>query len=181
MTDDVIVSGKEEKSAQEYRRTFGDRFAEGMVTSRISIEAAPEAIVSGKSIELNATDLLERHVKILAIDEDLFVSVAPIDELACLIDDHDFDVHTFGPSADFLLNILAVSAQLFAIADWVHELALTSSCWCGKKSRRNARVLNGVVARDGTHYVTSDVSEEIVHYRVLCRTHYRLGQLGSDR
>ena len=88
-------------------------------------------------------------VKILVIDEAQFASVSQIDELAQLVDDHDVDVHAFGLSSDFLLNVFPASARLFAIADWAHELPLTSSCWCGKKGRCNARVVDGVVAREG--------------------------------
>jgi hypothetical protein len=36
-----------------------------------------------------------------------------------------------------------------------------------------------VVARDGSQFVTGDVSEGAVHYQVLCRSHYRLGQLSA--
>jgi thymidine kinase len=161
--------------------TFGDRSADGMVTSRIGIEAAAEAIAPGVSIELFADELLAHDVKILVIDEAQFATVEQIDELARLVDDYGIDVHVFGLSADFLLNIFPASARLFAIADWAHELPLTSSCWCGQKGRCNARVVNGVVARAGTQFVTGDVSEGAVHYQVLCRAHYRLGQLGATQ
>lgn len=161
--------------------TFGDRSVDGMVTSRIGIEAAAEAIAPGVSIELFADELLAHDVKILVIDEAQFATVEQIDELARLVDDYGIDVHAFGLSADFLLNIFPASARLFAIADWAHELPLTSSCWCGQKGRCNARVVNGVVARAGTQFVTGDVSEGAVHYQVLCRAHYRLGQLGAEK
>jgi hypothetical protein len=36
-----------------------------------------------------------------------------------------------------------------------------------------------VVAREGTQFVTGDVTEGAVHYQVLCRRHYRLGQLSA--
>jgi len=157
--------------------TFGDRSDDGMVTSRIGIEAAAEAIEPGTDIGQCLEDLVESGVKILVIDEAQFASVAQIDALARLVDDRDVDVHAFGLSADFLLNVFPASARLFAIADWAHELPLTSSCWCGKKGRCNARVIDGVVAREGTQFVTGDVSEGAVHYQVLCRAHYRLGQL----
>jgi thymidine kinase len=160
--------------------TFGDRSAEGMVTSRIGIEAAAEAIRPGASLEESVKNLLARDVKIVVIDEAQFASVSQIDELAELVDDHDVDVHAFGLSSDFLLNVFPASARLFAIADWAHELPLTSSCWCGKKGRCNARVVNGVVAREGSQFVTGDVSEGAVHYQVLCRTHYRHGQLSAQ-
>jgi thymidine kinase len=158
--------------------TFGDRSVDGMVTSRIGIEAAAEAIEPGSDIEGDTRSLVERGVKILVVDEAQFATVSQIDALARLVDDYSVDVHVFGLSADFLLNLFPASARLFAIADWAHELPLTSSCWCGQKGRCNARVVNGVVAREGTQFVTGDVSEGAVHYQVLCRSHYRLGQLG---
>jgi thymidine kinase len=40
-------------------------------------------------------------------------------------------------------------------------------------------VVDGHVAREGTQFVTGDVSEGAVHYQVLCRRHYRLGELGA--
>jgi thymidine kinase len=160
--------------------TFGDRSAEGMVTSRIGIEAAAEAIEPGQSLERPVHTLLARGINILVIDEAQFASEAQIDELARVVDDLGIDVHAFGLSADFLLNVFPASARLFAIADWAHELPLTSSCWCGKKGRCNARVVDGAVAREGSQFVTGDVSEGAVHYQVLCRAHYRLGQLSDE-
>jgi thymidine kinase len=160
--------------------TFGDRSADGMVTSRIGIEAEAEAIAPFSDIRDDVVRLVERGVKILVIDEAQFASVDQIDELAKLVDDHGVDVHAFGLSADFLLNIFPGSARLFSISDWAHELPLTSTCWCGLKGRCNARVVDGVVAREGSQFVTGDVSEGAVHYQVLCRSHYRLGQLGPE-
>jgi thymidine kinase len=158
--------------------TFGDRSPEGRVTSRIGIESDAEAVTPGEDLAPHVSALLERGVHLLVIDEVQFASVAQVDELARVVDEHDVDVHAFGLSADFLLNIFPGSARLFAIADWAHELPLTSSCWCGQKGRCNARVVNGVVAREGSQFVIGDVDEGTVHYQVLCRTHYRSGVLG---
>ena len=157
--------------------TFGDRSADGMVTSRIGIAALADAVAPGADLALHVGKLLDDDVKILVIDEAQFASVDQVDALARLADDHGVDVHAFGLSADFLLNIFPGSARLIAIADWAHELPLTSSCWCGQKGRCNARVVNGIVAREGSQFYTADVNEGNVHYEVLCRTHYRLGQL----
>ena len=160
--------------------TFGDRSADGMVTSRIGIEALAEAITPGSPLNEHIDKLIERGTSILVIDEAQFASVDQVDALARLVDDHGVDVHAFGLSADFLLNIFPGSARLFAIADWAHELPLTSTCWCGAKGRCNARVVDDVVAREGSQFFTGDVSEGVVHYQVLCRTHYRLGQLAPS-
>jgi len=161
--------------------TFGDRSADGMVTSRIGIEASAEAVEPGSDLTVRIARLVEDGINILVIDEVQFASIDQVDALARLVDDSDVDVHAFGLSADFLLNIFPGSARLFAIADWAHELPLTSSCWCGRKGRCNARVVDGVVAREGNQFFRGDVTEGVVHYQVLCRTHYRLGQLRERR
>ncbi len=158
--------------------TFGDRSAEGMVTSRIGIEAAAEAVAPGVSLAAPIAEILGRGVAVLVIDEAQFATVDQVDELAVLVDEHGVDVHAFGLAADFLLNVFPGSARLIAIADWAHELPLTSTCWCGQKGRCNARVVDGVVAREGSQFVTGDVTSGAVHYQVLCRTHYRSGELG---
>ena len=160
--------------------TFGDRSASGTVTSRIGIEAEAEAIDPHEPLLPHVQRLLDRGTRILVIDEVQFAHVDQVDGLARLVDDHGVDVHAFGLSADFMLNIFPASARLFAIADWAHELPLTSTCWCGQKGRCNARVVSGEVARVGSQVVLGDVSEGEVHYQVLCRTHYRLGQLGPS-
>ena len=157
--------------------TFGDRSDEGMVTSRIGIEASAEAIEPGCDLTPFVEKLLAQGINILVIDEAQFASVAQIDTLSKVVDELDIDVHAFGLSADFLLNLFPGSARLFAISDWAHELPLTSTCWCGQKGRCNARIADGVVAREGDQFFTGDVSEGVVHYQVLCRSHYRSGQL----
>jgi thymidine kinase len=157
--------------------TFGDRSVDGMVTSRIGISAKADEVAPDSDLSTEVAQLLTEGVKILVADEVQFASVAQVDELARVVDEHDVDVHAFGLSADFLLNVFPGSARLFAIADVAHELPLTSSCWCGGRGRCNARVVDGVVAREGSQFFTGDVSEGVVHYQVLCRTHYRSGQL----
>lgn len=159
---------------------FGDRSDDGMVTSRIGIAAHAEAIVPGSSLSSHVEKALRDGTNILVIDEVQFASVGQVDELAQMVDEHDVDIHAFGLSADFLLNVFPGSARLFAIADWSHELPLTSSCWCGQKGRCNARVVDGVVAREGNQFFTGDVNQGTIHYQVLCRKHYRCGQLGPE-
>ena len=41
-------------------------------------------------------------------------------------------------------------------------------------------MVDGVVARQGDQFFTGDVAEGVVHYQVLCRAHYRSGQLHGD-
>jgi len=158
--------------------TFGDRSDAGMVTSRIGIEAHAEQVAPGIDLSAPLAQLARAGTSILVIDEVQFATPEQVDQLARAVDDDGLDVHAFGLSADFLLNVFPASARLFAIADWAHELPLTSTCWCGAKGRCNARVVNGVVAREGSQFFTGDVARGVVHYQVLCRAHYRSGQLG---
>ena len=158
--------------------TFGDRSAEGMVTSRIGIGAYADAIGPGQDLTPHVARLLTQGRHILVVDEAQFASAEQVDQLGALVDDHGLDVHAFGLSADFLLNVFPGSARLFATADRAQELPLTSTCWCGEKGRCNARVINGAIAREGSQFLTGDVRDGVVHYQVLCRRHYRVGQLG---
>ncbi len=158
--------------------TFGDRSATGMVTSRIGIEARADAVVPGEDLTPHVARLLAHRDQIVVIDEAQFASPAQVDQLAQVVDEHGLNVHAFGLSADFMLNLFPGSARLFAIADRAQELPLTSTCWCGEKGRCNARVVDGVVAREGSQFMTGDVTHGTIHYQVLCRAHYRSGELG---
>lgn len=161
--------------------TFGDRSDAGMVTSRIGIEAYAEAIAPGDPLDAPIQSLRDEGINILVIDEVQFASVAQVDALAQMVDEDEINVHAFGLSADFLLNVFPGSARLFAIADRCQELPLTSTCWCGEKGRCNARVSDGFIVREGDQFFTGDVHRGKVHYQVLCRRHYRTGQLGPSR
>jgi len=53
-------------------------------------------------------------------------------------------------------------------------------CWCGRLGQLNARVVNGVVVREGEQVVIGDTAADAadVRYQVLCRRHHRAGDLG---
>src|SRR6202051_3571791 len=110
--------------------TFGDRSDDGMVTSRIGIEASAEAVLPGTDLAPHIERLRRDGINVLVIDEAQFASVEQIDALAQVVDDLGIDVHAFGLSADFLLNLFPGSARLFAIADRSQELPPPSAGWC---------------------------------------------------
>ncbi len=107
--------------------TFGQRSNNGKITSRIGIEADADAIENGEDLTPRIKKLLAEGIKILVIDEAQFASKEQIDQLGQLVDDDDVDVHAFGLSADFQLNLFPGSARLFSIADVARELPLTST------------------------------------------------------
>jgi thymidine kinase len=54
-------------------------------------------------------------------------------------------------------------------------------CWCGQPGLLNARVVDGVIVREGATVVVADTdAQSVVRYQVLCRQHYVTGQLGTD-
>lgn len=158
--------------------TFGDRTGEGKVTSRLGLSADAVAVEPGETLGELRRELIRSGVRVLVVDEAQFATADQVDELAQLVDEHDMDVHCFGLGADFMLQVFPGTARLFAIADSVAELPLAAYCWCGRRGRCNARVIEGVIQRDGVQHMVGDVMTGSVAYQVLCRRHYRTGDLG---
>lgn len=160
--------------------TFGDRSGEGLVTSRLGISAPAVAVSPGEDVEQLCRGLTADGVRVLVVDEVQFATADQIDRLAALVDEEELDVHCFGLGADFRLDVFPGTARLFACADVVRELPLVSHCWCGRPGRCNARVVDGLVQREGEQRVLGDVSAAggpEVRYVVLCRRHWRTGEL----
>jgi thymidine kinase len=159
--------------------TFGDRSGRGQVTSRIGLAADAVAVAPGEPLGVLKRELIRAGVRILVVDEVQFASIEQVDELARLVDEHGLDVHCFGLGADFKLDVFPGTGRLFAYADTVRELPLAAYCWCGQRGRCNARVQDGIVQRDGDQHVLGDVGDGgDVRYQVLCRRHWRTGELG---
>lgn len=158
--------------------TFGDRTGEGRVSSRLGISAVAVAVTPGEPLGGMRRDLISRGVRVLVVDEAQFATAEQVDELAQLVDEHDMDVHCFGLGADFRLRVFPGTERLFAVADSVTELPLAAYCWCGRRGRCNARVMGGEIQRDGEQSIIGDTTEGEFRYQVLCRRHYRTGDLG---
>jgi len=161
--------------------TFGDRSGEGRVTSRLGISAEAISVTPGHPIAALKRELIRSGARVLVVDEVQFASIEQVDDLAKLVDEHGMDVHCFGLGADFKLDVFPATARLFAYADSVSELPLAAYCWCGQRGRCNARVINGVVQTDGAQHVLGDVTgagNSSLRYQVLCRRHWRSGDLG---
>ena len=99
------------------------------------------------------------------------------------MDIYDIDVYAFGLATDFRAELFPAARRLFELADSVHRLQVEVLCWCGRVGLLNARIVGGVVAREGEQVVIGDTgavpSTDEVRYQVLCRRHYRTGDLGT--
>ncbi len=162
--------------------TRNDRSLGAKVTTRIGL--AHEAIEVTDELDLVAL-VRERwaageRLDYLICDEACFYTVAQVEQLADLVDVHDVDVFAFGLATDFRSELFPATRRLFELADEVNRLQVEVLCWCGRMGLLNARVVNGVVAREGEQVVIGDTGDPTaeVRYQVLCRRHHRSGDLG---
>jgi thymidine kinase len=73
------------------------------------------------------------------------------------------------------------------VADERVPLQVEARCWCGARATHNARLVNGRVVYEGDVVVVGDTEDteaplfgDAVRYELLCRRHYRDGELGPS-
>ncbi len=161
-----------------------DRSLGPRVTTRIGL--AHEAIEVTDELDLRALvrDRWANGIRVdyLICDEACFYTVAHVEQMAELVDSYDIDVFAFGLASDFRSCLFPAAQRLFELADEVARIQVEVLCWCGREGQLNARVVNDTVARHGEQVVIGDTADEAeVRYQVLCRRHYRGGDLGPRR
>lgn len=153
-----------------------DRAGPAMLSSRIGLQR--EAIEV--SAELDLRQLVRAQpapIDYLICDEVSFYTVAQIEQLAQLVDEDDVDVYAFGLATDFRSRLFPATQRLFELSDQVSRLQVEVLCWCGRRGLLNARVVDGVVVREGAQLLIGDTVGDGVRYQVLCRRHHRRGEL----
>lgn len=172
-----------------------DRSGAPRITSRIGITR--EAVEVGEDTDLRA--LIRRRwvagqsLDYLIVDEAQFLSPTQVEQLAELADEVRIDVYCFGIATDFQSHLFPGAKRLFELADELQPVQVEVLCWCGVPGRFNARVRDGQVLREGDTVVVADTEPTVVEnenssagcpetttmrYQVLCRRHFRLGDLG---
>jgi thymidine kinase len=122
-----------------------------------------------------------QRVDYLIVDEAGFLEPGQVDQLGELVDDYHIDVYCFGLLTDFRSQLLPGAKRLVELADEINEIQVEVLCWCGRPGRQNARVLGGQVTRSGETVLVADTRQDHeVRYQVLCRAHYRTGDLGDS-
>jgi thymidine kinase len=173
-----------------------DRSGKPQISSRIGI--AHEAVeVSDGDLRLLVREQWAQgqRVDYLIVDEAQFLSPVQVEQLAELADDVQVDIYCFGLATDFRGEMFPGSRRLFELADDLHAIQVEVLCWCGLPGRFNARVRAGRVIRAGDTVMVADTeqmrpdtergtvpehTETTVRYQVLCRRHFRLGDLGPN-
>ncbi len=172
-----------------------DRSGEPQITSRIGLTRKATEVGHETDLRLLVREqwAAGRHVDYLIVDEAQFLSPVQVDQLAELADDVQIDVYCFGIATDFRSMLFPGAARLFELADELQPVQVEVLCWCGQTGRFNARVSDGEVLRAGDTVVVADTEQPLVEtsltsrsegevntvrYQVLCRRHFRLGDLG---
>jgi thymidine kinase len=163
-----------------------DRSGGPLVTTRVGLRHDAIEVTD----ELDMRVLVRTHwaagrrVDYLIVDEAGFLNTDHVEQLAELVDDYHVDVYCFGLATDFRSQLLPGAKRLIELADEIAAIQVEVLCWCGRPGQLNARVHGDRVVREGDTVVIADTADTgrnaDVRYQVLCRAHYRAGNLGSS-
>lgn len=153
-----------------------DTRAPGKVTSRTSLQV--DAVEIDQADCASTLEAMEaNHSNIILVDEANFLSPEVVDTIIDYCYKHNVStLMFFGLKVDFRGNLFAGSKRIIECADKIEEA--TSICWCGKKARQNARVVNGKIIKDGPTFLVDD-ENVTVDYTPLCNYHYRMEMLNE--
>ncbi|MFZ9483469.1 MAG: thymidine kinase, partial [Ilumatobacteraceae bacterium] len=123
----------------------------------------------------------------MVCDEAQFYTPEQCDQLARVVDDLGVDVFAFGLITDFRGLLFDGTKRLLEVADERVPMQVEARCWCGARATHNARIVNGDITYEGETVVVGDTGDpdtqklfgDIVRYELLCRSHYRAGDLGG--
>ncbi len=123
-------------------------------------------------------DILEQNQQdIILFEESQFFSKEVIDVIVNYAYENQLKaIIFFGLKVDFRGELFEGSKRIIELADKLEES--TSICWCGKKARQNARVVNGKVTKDGPTILIDDDKTK-VEYVTLCNYHFNTGKLSN--
>jgi thymidine kinase len=154
------------------------------VTSRLGVAA--DAIEVEPDLDLYKLAIDKWPLHYLICDEAQFYTPEQCDQLGRVVDDLGVDVFAFGLITDFRGQLFEGTRRMLEIADERVAMQVEARCWCGARATHNARVVNGQITYEGETVVVGDTDEadqplfgDSVRYELLCRSHYRTGDLGA--
>lgn len=155
-----------------------DRSGLARVTTRIGLEHEAIEVTDDLDVYDMVLHWPGTRVDYLICDEVSFYTLPQVEQMADLVDGAGVDVYAFGLATDFRGILFPASRRLYELADEVARLQVEVLCWCGRVGQLNARIVDGAVAREGAQVVIGGTNGDGVRYQVLCRRHYRAGDLG---
>ncbi|WP_285664472.1 thymidine kinase [Actinorhabdospora filicis] len=154
--------------------TRHDRSGGARITTRIGLAKEATELTDGDDLRAVAQATGADYV---ICDEVQFYPAEHVEQMADLVDCDGVDVYAFGLATDFRSKLFPATRRLLELADEALRLQVEVLCWCGAEGQLNARVVDGRIARAGEQVVIGDTDSSAVHYQVLCRKHYRSGEL----
>jgi thymidine kinase len=155
----------------------------GQVSSRLGVSAPAVEVTT--TLDIHALVVERGPLDFVVCDEVQFYTEQQCDDLARLVDELDVDVYAFGLITDFRGLLFDGTRRMLEVADERVEMQVEARCWCGRRATHNARLVNGVVVYEGETVVVGDTADrgeplfgDVVRYELLCRRHYRSGELG---
>lgn len=161
-----------------------DRSSQPLISSRLGMSRPATEVTDQTDLRVLVGECWARgrRVDYLIVDEAQFLTAEHVEQLADLVDDAQVDVYAFGLASDFRGRLFPGAQRLFELADEIVAVQVDVLCWCGRPGKLNARVHDGRVVREGDTVVVADIGVgSKVRYQVLCRSHYRAGDLGPAR
>lgn len=153
-----------------FKPEIDTRDGEEFVKSRIGLKSI------AKTVPINCDDnfffnmFKDDIVKNIIIDECQFLTEKNVKDLCNVVDNLDINVWCYGLKTDFMGELFEGSEALLRFADTIEEIK--TSCFCGKKAIMNARIVDGVIIKNGEQIQLGGNDT----YTSLCRKHWTSGQ-----
>lgn len=160
------------------------RIGEKKVYSRAGLEwdceYVDEFITNVKYGGATYDDLVNlKNTECIMVDEVNFLTEQEINKLVAICYHYDIKALIFfGLMLDFTGHMFEGSKRVVEVCDKMEEV--TGVCWCGKKARKTARVINGQVATVGETIIVDKRHGNKSTYVPLCNYHFYIKDLGEQ-
>ena len=145
-----------------------DRFGQGIVRSRIGLEA--KAVLFSKKedlLQVAKTELETGALHCVLVDEAQFLTQDQVSQLCRVVDQLEIPVLAYGIRTDFQGELFEGSRHLLAWADNLVEIK--TICHCGRKATMVVRLdAEGKAVKEGTQIEIGGNDR----YLSLCRRHF---------
>lgn len=153
------------------------RFGEGIIASRIGIEAPCLLFDAHIDIKKLIKDNLTKNTLCIIVDESQFLTEQQVDDLTEIVDESNIPVICYGLLTDFQTKLFPGSKRLLEVSDKQEQLKTV--CWvCNKKAIHNLRMKGNKPIFDGNVVEIGDNADklsdnEAIGYYSVCRKHYK--------
>lgn len=135
-----------------------------------------ESIVGNNKTYDNIVRL--KNIECIMVDEAQFLTEQEVNKLVSICYQYDIKaLMLFGLLLDFQGKLFPGSKRIVEVMDTMEEVQ--NVCWCGKKARKTARVINGQIATQGETIIVEKRSGNEATYVPLCNYHYYTKDLGE--